>query len=162
MLFLITNIHTANAQDNTDFQFDRSKPIEVTADSLVVSDNKKTGEFMGNVQVLQGTYKLTSDHILIDYTNDDKSSEAQSVKNMTATGNVYLFNDAKQAAKSDKMIYNLETKILILQGNVLLNYNQNTLKGNEVTVNTQTKDIKVTGTKKQRVNAILIVPEDKK
>jgi lipopolysaccharide export system protein LptA len=156
ILIFVIIPHNAYAQ-NTDFKFDRTKPIEVTADSLVVSDDKKTGEFLGNVQITQGTYKLTSNRIIIEYSNKEKQSDI--VTNMTAFGDVYLFNDNHQAAKAEKMVYNLQTKILILSGNVLLNYDKNILRGNEITVNTQTKYIKVTGTKKQRVNAVLTIPE---
>ncbi len=141
-----------------DFKFDRSKPIEVTADSLIVSDNQKTGEFLGNVQIIQDTYKLTANRIIILY-SDNKKNDNNLVKTLTAYDNVYLFTDKHQAAKAQKMIYNLETKILTLSGDVLLTYDNNTLKGNEITVNTQTKHIQVKGTPKQRVKALLTIPE---
>jgi lipopolysaccharide export system protein LptA len=144
------------AQD-ADFKFDRSKPIEVTADSLIVSDDKKTGEFLGNVQIIQDAYKLVANRIVIEYS--DSKQESNMVKTMTAYQNVYLFTNNHQAAKAQKMVYNLQSKILTLSGDVLLTYDKNILKGNEITVNTQTKYIKVTGTPKHRVKALLIIPE---
>ena len=141
----------------TDFQFDRSKPIEVTADSLVVTDDKKTGEFIGNVQVTQNNYKLTANRIVIQYTDDKNQSDL--VQTITAYENVYLFTDNQQAAKAQSLIYNLKSIILTLSGDVLLSYDNNILKGNQITMNTQTRYIKVIGSPKQRVKALLKLPE---
>lgn len=147
----------ASAQ-TLDFSFDRTKPVEILSNQLVVSDNQKQGIFSGQVQVTQDKYKLRADRIIVDYTDAKGSSDV--VKRMTAYGNVYLFTDNQQAAKADKMVYNLISKILTLSKNVLITYDNNTLKGDKIIVNTQTRHIQVTGSKTQRVKAYLILPPD--
>lgn len=140
-----------------EFQFNKNKPLEITADSLIVSDDTKTGEFIGNVQVIQDQYKLTAHRIIIEYS--DKKEQNNVVKIITAHGNVYLFNNQEQAAHAGKMRYNLDTKMLHLSQNVLLSYNKSTLKGNEMIVNTQTKHIQVKGSRSNRVKAIVKLPQ---
>jgi lipopolysaccharide export system protein LptA len=152
MTVFITPIYAA-----TDFKFDRSKPIEITADSLIVTDTNKNAEFLGNVQVTQDNYKLTAHRIIIQYS--DGNNDSNLVKTITAYKNVYLFNNNQQAAKAQTMIYNLETKILSLSGDVLLMYDKNILIGNAITLNTQTRYITVTGHKKQRIKAVLTLPK---
>lgn len=158
VLTLVISITHGYAQETADFKFDRSKPIEITADSLIVTDNKKVGEFLGNVQVIQDSYKLTAHRIIVQYS--DAKDTSNIVKSISAYKNIYLFSNNQQAAKAQEMVYNLENKNLKLSGDVLLVYDKNVLTGDVITVNTETRYITVTGSKQQRVKAVLTLPKE--
>lgn len=158
-LFCIILIPVSSLEAQTlDFEFDRKKPIEITANQLEVADNKKTGKFIGKVEITQGDYQLNADLILVEYM--DAKKEANLIKQITAIGNVFLFSKAQQAAKAQKAIYNLKTKILTLSDQVLITYDNNTLSGDEISVNTQTRYIKVSGNENERIRALLVLPEE--
>jgi len=140
------------------FNFDRNKPIEIAADKLIVTDNQKKGQFLGNVQVTQDAYRLKANRILVDYT--EKKDEKSFVKKISAFGSVYLFSNQTQAAKADKMTYDLYSKDLILSGQVMLTYNNNILTGDKIILNTQTNNVTVESKKAKRIKALIYLPSD--
>lgn len=142
-----------------DFKFDRTKPIEVLADQLTVSDDQKIGEFLGNVHIIQDKYRLKAHRVVINYTDQKKQNNL--IKTITAYKNVYLSAENEQVAKSQKMEYDLSSKILTLSGGVFLTYDNNILKGNNIVLNTQTNHVKVNSSKNQRVRASINLPVQK-
>lgn len=153
---LVLGVYNSGYAQSPQFQFDHNKPIEITADSLIVTDNQKTGEFIGNVQIIQDQYRLTANRIIIEYS--DKKKDDNIVKKITAYKNVYLFTNNQKAANAQKMTYDLYSKNLILSDNVLLTYDGNILKGETITLNTQTRFLKVEGGKQKRVKAFINAP----
>ena len=61
--------------------FDRNLPVEVTADSLTVSQDTGTATFSGQARVIQGVLRLGADEIIILY-NADQSQ----IKEIRAVG----------------------------------------------------------------------------
>ena len=109
-------------------QQDTSLPVEVSADSLSVSQNDGSALFTGNVVIGQGEMRLSAPRVLVFYT------EAQNgIERLEATGGVTLVN-ADQAAEADTAQYEVNRGTIRMVGNVLLTQGQNTLVSDEMDV----------------------------
>lgn len=100
---------------------DTSLPVEVTAESLSVSQNDGTALFTGNVIIGQGAMRLTAPRVLVFYTDDQSA-----IERLEATGGVTLVN-GDQAAESDRADYQVNVGTIRMTGNVLLTQGANTL-----------------------------------
>jgi len=65
---------------------DSSKKIEVSADSLVVSQGNSSAEFKGNVLAGQGTLKIEADRLIVEYKADSEGTATGAIHSMTASG----------------------------------------------------------------------------
>ncbi len=74
---------------------DRSKPIELEADSVIVDDAKKTSTYVGKVILTQGTLVIHADKLVV---REDKSG----FQNSTSTGNPTTFKQ-KLEGKNEYM-----------------------------------------------------------
>ncbi|WP_299787441.1 LptA/OstA family protein [uncultured Marivita sp.] len=122
----------ANAQ-STEVAFgtgqqDTSLPVEVSADTLSVSQNDGSALFTGNVVIGQGEMRLSAPRVLVFYT------EGQSgVERLEATGGVTLVN-GDQAAEADTAEYEVNRGTIRMLGNVLLTQGANTLVSDSMDV----------------------------
>lgn len=109
-------------------QQDTSLPVEVSADSLSVSQNDGSALFTGNVVIGQGDMRLSAPRVLVYYT------ESQSgVERLEATGGVTLVN-GDQAAEADTAEYEVNRGTIRMLGNVLLTQGANTLVSDSMDV----------------------------
>lgn len=102
-------------------QQDTSLPVEVTAESLSVSQNDGTALFTGNVIIGQGEMRLTAPRVLVFYTDDQSA-----IERLEATGGVTLVN-GDQAAEAERADYKVNVGTIRMSGNVLLTQGPNTL-----------------------------------
>lgn len=93
---------------------DPTLPVDVTAESLTISQKDGSAEFAGKVLVIQGAMRLSADLLRVEY-KADKSGVAR----LFATGNVLLINDA-DAAAADEAIYTVDEGQVLMLGNVRL------------------------------------------
>ena len=105
-------------------QQDTSLPIEVSADSLAVSQKDGSALFTGNVVIGQGEMRLSAPRVLVFYTKDQTG-----IERLEATGGVTLVN-ADQAAEADSANYDVNRGTIRMLGNVLLTQGANTLVSN--------------------------------
>lgn len=89
----------------------------------------------GNVYTVHGDTKVHSD-LANGYFHVDSTGK-KVLYQVEAIGNVRT-DTAKQTAWSDKMVYNLETKIAVLMGHVRILQGNNTFTGDRAEINTQT------------------------
>lgn len=89
----------------------------------------------GNVYSVHGDTKVHSD-LQVGYFHVNAAGK-KVLYQIEATGNVRT-DTAKQTAWSDKMVYNLETKIAVLTGNVRLQQGNSTARGDRAELNTAT------------------------
>ncbi len=100
---------------------DTSLPVEVSADSLSVSQNDGSALFTGNVVIGQGEMRLSAPRVLVFYTENQNG-----VERLEATGGVTLVN-GDQAAEADQAQYEVNRGTIRMTGNVLLTQGANTL-----------------------------------
>jgi lipopolysaccharide export system protein LptA len=122
------------------------KPVEITADVLEVSQKDNQAVFKGNVLVVQGELRLSSDQLTVEYVEGDRTK----IDRLIAEGNV-LLSTAVEAAKAEHGIYFLATRDLELTGNVVLTQNGDMMAGEKLTVDIDAG----TGRMQGRVKTIL-------
>lgn len=109
-------------------QQDTSLPVEVSADSLSVSQNDGSALFTGNVIIGQGEMRLSAPRVLVYY------AEGQSgIERLEATGGVTLVN-GDQAAEADTAEYEVNRGTIRMVGSVLLTQGANTLVSDSMDV----------------------------
>lgn len=111
---------------------DPTLPVDVTSDSLTISQKDGAAEFVGNVLVIQGAMRLSADQLRVEY-RADKSG----IERLFATGNVLLVN-ATDAAAADEAIYTVDLGQVMMSGNVRLTQGETILTAPKMTVDLKT------------------------
>lgn len=117
---------------------DSQLPIEIKSDSLKVDQTAATAEFEGEVLAGQGTLKIQSDALLVEYQTEGESLTGQIAK-MTASGNVVLTNGA-EAAEGQMAIYTVATGKVRMTGDVILTQGFNAISGEVLNIDLDTGD----------------------
>jgi lipopolysaccharide export system protein LptA len=107
---------------------DPTLPVEVTADQLRVNQGEATARFTGNVVVVQGTLRLASAELLVEY-----DETGQSISRMHATGGVTLVN-GPETAEAEEAVYTVTTGIVVMTGDVLLTQGTSAISGSRLDV----------------------------
>lgn len=133
MTLLMLGLAFGAAAQGTEVPFgtvdqDTSLPIEVSAESLSVSQNDGSALFTGNVVIGQGEMRLSAPRVLVFYTENQNG-----VERLEATGGVTLVN-GDQAAEADKAQYEVNRGTILMTGNVLLTQGANTLVSDSMDV----------------------------
>ena len=115
---------------------DNSLPIEMTADSLTISQADSSAEFAGNVRIGQGSLHITADKVTVKYAAGEDGATGQ-IDNIQAFGHVLLTNGA-ETAEGDMAVYNVATGLVVMTGNVLLTQGNNALSGDSLNINLET------------------------
>jgi len=118
---------------------DTSLPVEVSAESLSVSQNDSSALFTGNVIIAQGEMRLSAQRVLVFYTEDQTG-----IERLEATGGVTLVN-ADQAAEADRADYRVNAGTIRMTGNVLLTQGANTLVSDEMDVDLEAGTARMNG-----------------
>lgn len=108
---------------------DPSLPVEVTSDTLDVSQQDGSAEFQGNVVVVQGVMKLAADRVQVIYKTGQSG-----IDRLEALGNVLLVN-GPDAAEADKAEYTIDNGTIVLTGNVLVSQAGSTVASDRLVVN---------------------------
>jgi lipopolysaccharide export system protein LptA len=137
----------APAKSNAD------EPIEITADSLEVQQDKQIAIFRGRVQAVQGTMRLTADTVTVTY-RDQKAQQPQpqqrraptpaagdgamgAISRIDAVGNVFVSSPA-ETAQGQSGVYDVDKRTVTLVGQVVLTRDKNVLKGETLVWNLET------------------------
>jgi len=129
---------------------DASKKIEISSDSLKVSQGNANAEFKGKVLAGQGTLKIEADSLLVEYEADGDGSATGAIHTMTASGNVVLTNGA-EAAQASVAVYLIASGTVKMTGDVILTQGRNAIAGNVLNIDLNTGDAVFEG----RVRTIL-------
>ncbi|OZB15935.1 MAG: lipopolysaccharide transport periplasmic protein LptA [Rhodobacterales bacterium 34-62-10] len=130
-------------------QQDTSLPVEVTADSLSVSQQDGTAIFTGNVVIIQGEMRLAAPRVLVVYAEAAEGQQAR-IARLEATGGVTLVSGA-DAAEAERADYNVDDGQVIMTGNVLLTQGASALTSDLMRVNLEDGTAQMDG----RVKTIL-------
>ena len=129
---------------------DRSKPINLEADSVTLDDLHKTGVYQGNVVLIQGTLMLRADKV-------DVSQDDNGLKTVIAIGNPVSFRQKRDGvdeyveAYAPHIAFDNVKGLLELTGGARLRKGDDEIRGDAITYNTQTEFYKVVG--KQNVQS---------
>lgn len=131
---------------------DTNAPINVAADTFVGDLNTKVGTYVGNVIVTQGDFKLRADRVSVHEVNNKPAY-------IDGLGNV-LFISTSGNASGDSGRYDLNTKMITLDGKVVLTKEKNVMRGTHLVMNMQTGKAQLTakGTQGGRVQAVFTPP----
>lgn len=113
-------------------QQDTSLPVEVTADSLSVSQQDGTAIFTGNVVIIQGEMRLAAPRVLVVYAEATEGQQAR-IARLEATGGVTLVS-GPDAAEAERADYNVDDGQVVMTGNVLLTQGNSALTSERMTV----------------------------
>ncbi|MFT5445254.1 MAG: lipopolysaccharide export system protein LptA [Gammaproteobacteria bacterium] len=102
---------------------DRDQSIEIEADSAESDDAKGLAIYKGDVVIVQGTLKITGDHVTIHY---DKDGDFTKMITLGRPANFNQLPDGKadkavnyQRAKASRMEYYKATDTIVLLGNAV-------------------------------------------
>lgn len=147
------------------------KPVEITADTLEVLQEKTKAVFTGNVVAVQQDVRLKADRMIVHYRPSEQRGEAgrDAVSRIEVEGNVFL-TTPKETASGKAGVYDVDGGEIRLNADVVLTQGNNVLKGSALTYNLASGKSSISGGAKpaagaessgtQRVRA-LFVPEKK-
>lgn len=133
--------------------FDKTQPVEVTADSLSVDQQNGTATFNGNVLVVQGEVRLSAGKVVVEYaqTNGTPSGIAR----LLASGGV-TFVTSSDAVEAKEAAYSVEQGTVRLSGDVLLTQGVNAIAGDTLSINLESG----AGTMEGRVRTVFNTGSD--
>lgn len=120
------------------FRHDSTLPVEVSADSLRVSQTDGTATFSGNVVVGQGEMRLAAAEVRVEYATDPPAAPGQQgrtrIRRLHASGGVTLVSGS-EAAEAREAVYSVDEARVVMTGEVILTQGPNVLAGDRLTVN---------------------------
>jgi lipopolysaccharide transport protein LptA len=136
------------------------QPILIQADQLISDNEEKFADFIGNVIVTQADFVITSDKLRIYYRGELLDTEEKSDKNedmlekIVATGNVKI-KSSQYTAESDKVEYDTGPMTITLTGedSKVIIGGKNSIAGSKIILYRNDGRVKVSGSKKKRVEA---------
>lgn len=124
-------------------------PIHVTGDSFVVDEAKQLATFTGNVVLERRALTLWAGEVVAAYGAGGPSD----ITSFTATGRVRI-KTPQQEATGDRAIYNPNTRMLRLTGNVMVINKMGTVGSADLVVNLATNTSVFTSGKGGRVSGV--------
>lgn len=119
-------------------RFDSTAPIDVDAARVDIEDNDNEAIFSGAVVIRQGSLTLNADRVRISYAKDGAGNPQ--VQRLDALGNVRLRQDTMRAT-ANSGIYDLNSRLVTLLGNVKVDRPGDQLAGARVVWNLNTRSI---------------------
>ncbi len=110
-----------------------TQPVEITADRFVIKEQQNQAEFSGNVVVTQPDLKVWADRVIVHYGSGGTSD----IESFEALANVKIQN-SDQTATGDRAVYDPQTRILRLTGNVIVVNDSGVVRAPELIVNLKT------------------------
>jgi lipopolysaccharide export system protein LptA len=143
----------APAQQPQKLPASRDRPIEISAESLDVQQDKQVATFTGNVVAVQGDMRLKAPQLRVYYRQGGKAGDAPrgspaagagNITRIEATGRVFL-SAPSQTAEGDQGVYDAERNTITLNGNVVITQDRNVLRGARAVVDLGTGQARMDG-----------------
>lgn len=152
LLALLAMTSSASAQVTPPIKHNNA-PIDITADKLEVFQEENRAIFSGHVVAIQADTRLTAEKMTVHYTKQENAAgdkEAKktnskkqdnvtqgAIRKIEVEENVFL-STPTQTASGANGVYDVEHQEIILNGNVVLTKDKNTLKGDRLTYDMNT------------------------
>lgn len=155
-LFFALSVSIACAHAKTG---DATQPIDVSADRSEYDDKARVQRLIGNVEIVQGTMKITAQEIAIHL--DDENRLARIEGNGTPIRFEQL-NDADEniVGEANSIDYNAIDGSLVLSGNANLKQPRQELNSNQIVFNSRTQTVKADGGNSGRVSIRIQPPKE--
>ena len=117
LFFLLTPLIAAAENASLAFggqELAADAPIEITSESLEVSQSDGTVIFSGDVLITQGALRLSATKVLVTYDNDTAM-----IATINASDGVVLVSGA-EAAEAEGAEYDVQSRTVLMSGNVVL------------------------------------------
>ena len=143
IVLFITCLLLTHAASGFARQSDRSKPIDVRADSSEFDEKSGRQSLSGNVQITQGTMQISADFISI-------SLENNALSKIEGRGSPIRFtqeNDAGELMQGEarEIIYDAIKGTLILKGSASLKQPRQSMTSDVITFDSQTQKVSAQG-----------------
>ena len=125
---------------------DRDAPVEIASDRLELDQDGGGAAFIGNVEVVQDTLRLTANRVDVTYS----TGAGGEIETLRASGGV-TFSGGQDVATSQEAVFDPETGQLRMTGDVILTQGRNALGAEALTMDLDTGNGVLTG----RVRAVL-------
>ncbi len=147
---------------------DSSAPVDISADQQENINSQCRTIFSGNVEMLQDGSRMRA-AVVNAYSKRKPgasgSASCGDVDRVEADGEVFLVNK-DQTVRGDHAVYTYANDTIVVTGNVIVVRGQDVARGDRMTVNTKTNDVKLEsnakGQGKQRVRAVFYPDDSKK
>lgn len=149
-IFSLILCANANAQDVS---------VDVTSNTLSVERLKGIAIFKGDVKALYQDITLTSEELEIQY--NEKSKSDNKIEFIIARDNVKLVQGL-DVVTAEYAKYYVNKDEIIFKRNVVLNRNGNTLEGENLIMNTVTKQAQMSSGAGKRVQAVYFKKTEEK
>ncbi len=120
-------------------EFDRTRPVEVTADTLSLDQGSGAAVFDGNVLVVQDTLRLSAGRVLVEY-----GDGADGIARLLASGGV-TFVTGGEAVEAGEAAYSVADAEVRFAGDVLLTQGPNSISGDRLTIDLETGSGRIEG-----------------
>ncbi|MFC4593043.1 LptA/OstA family protein [Sphingobium tyrosinilyticum] len=111
---------------------DSNAPVNFTADRIEVQDRADRVVVSGNVEVTQAGMKLNAARMTVAYRNGAGGSGVE-VDRIDASGNVVV-TKGNETARGNVAIYDLNSRLITMLGNVTLTQGANRLTGGRLVI----------------------------
>ena len=111
--------------------FDRTQPVEVTADELSIDQASGQAVFDGNVLVVQGEVRLSAGKVTVEYSTEGTAPNG--VSRLIASEGVTFVTPA-EAIEAREATYSVADGTVRLSGDVILTQGQNAIAGETLTL----------------------------
>jgi lipopolysaccharide export system protein LptA len=151
---------------------DSSAPVDISADESEVINSQCKTIFRGSVEVLQDKARMRASTMTVynrrktpgKSTSPNGNNDCGDVDRVEADGNVFYVTP-EQNVRGDHAVYTYDNNTIIVTGDVVALQGQDVARGDRMTINTKTNDVKMesnaTGRGKPRVRAVLYPDQDK-
>ncbi len=142
--------------------FDSRAPVDIDAARMDLSDDDREAVFSGAVVIRQGNLTLNADRVRVSYAKDGAGNPQ--VQRIDALGNVRIAQDTMRATARTGY-YDINSRLITLQGAVKMNRSGNQLQGERVVWNlnsrTSSFDARTPANPGGRVSGRFTVPQPK-
>jgi len=115
---------------------DSAAPIDFASDHIELQDRANRVLLTGNVKIVQAEMTLTAARMIVSYTGQITNGSPQ-VSRLDASGGVTVVRP-EQNARSQYAVYDLNTRIITMVGNVTLRQGANNVSGGRLSINLDT------------------------
>lgn len=143
LLFLLLGHGEVGAETASPSQ---AQPIDVVAGELVIDETAGTATFTGDVVATQGEITLHADVLVLNLGDGNR------IEHLRASGGVRIMrgDEVATAATAD---YDLEGKEITLEGDAMIHRGENSLGGERIVIDLQSRRSTVIGKSESRVKA---------
>lgn len=124
------------AAASAQFEADTSAPVEITADTMEWFNEERVAVARGNAEAIQGRYHLHAD-VLTAHLSVGAGGALDRIRHIDAEGNVSL-TTPEESARGRTGTYDVEHKMVVLEGAVVLTQGDNVMRGERLVMDLQT------------------------